>query len=236
MTNSTTTPTQDLRDRDLRQRELVPPQRLAECRALVIGVGAIGRQVAVQLAAVGMGQIDLADFDQVAVENLAAQGYWPKDLGRAKVHATADLCRMINPDAHVHAHADVFRRSSVKALALFHDRQHQLAVFCCVDSITARRLLWEAVRERAGVFLDGRMSAEVIRVLAVGEPAHDGYYESTLFEQGRAYAGACTARSTIYAASIAAGLMVGQFTKWLRRLPIERDVGLNLLSAELSVT
>ena len=232
----TTSTTHDPRDRDVRQRELVPPQRLAECRALVIGVGAIGRQVALQLAAVGVSQVDLVDFDQVAVENLAAQGYWPADLGRAKVHATADLCRSINPDAQVHAHADVFRRSSVKAMAVFHDVRHKLAVFCCVDSITARRLVWESVRQRTAVFLDGRMSAEVIRVLAAGEPAHDSYYHSTLFEQHRAYAGACTARSTIYTASIAAGMMLGQFTKWLRDLPLDRDVTLNLLSAELSAT
>ena len=37
------------RDRDLRQRDIVPPERLAACRTTVVGVGAIGRQVAVQL-------------------------------------------------------------------------------------------------------------------------------------------------------------------------------------------
>ena len=79
------------------------------------------------------------------------------------------------------------------------------------------------------------MSAEVIRVLAAGEPVHDGYYAMTLFDQREAHVGACTARSTIYTASIAAGLMLGQFTKWLRELPLERDLTLNLLSAELSV-
>jgi hypothetical protein len=37
-------------DRDLRQRDIVPPERLAACRATIVGVGAIGRQVALQLA------------------------------------------------------------------------------------------------------------------------------------------------------------------------------------------
>ena len=40
-----------LSDRDLRQRELVPPDKLASCHVLVIGVGAVGRQAALQLAA-----------------------------------------------------------------------------------------------------------------------------------------------------------------------------------------
>lgn len=225
---------QNLSDRDLRQRELVPPERLAECRAMVIGVGAIGRQVALQLAAVGVPQMDLVDHDQVTVENLATQAYWPADLGRAKVHATADLCRQVNPELQVHAHAGSFRRTSVKSVAAFCDRQSRMALFCCVDSITTRRLVWETVRNRATLWIDGRMSAEVIRVLAAGDPDGHEHYASTLFDQGQAYTGSCTAKSTVYTASIAAGLMLGQFTKWLRGLPLDKDLTLNLLSAELS--
>ena len=52
----------------------------------------------------------------------------------------------------------------------------------------------------------------------------------------RGFAGSCTARSTVYTASIAAGLMLGQFTKWLRGLPLERDLSLNLLAAEMNVS
>ena len=55
------------------------------------------------------------------------------------------------------------------------------------------------------------MSAEVIRVLASDRPARDEHYPTTLFAQDQAYAGACTAKSTIYTASIAAGLMLSQF-------------------------
>ncbi len=102
-----------------------------------------------------------------------------------------------------------------------------------MDSIVRRRLIWEAVKLQAALFVDGRMSAEVIRVLAVDSPASDDFYHRTLFAAEEAYAGSCTARSTIYTASVAAGLMVGQMTKWLRRLPVDRDLTLNLLSAEL---
>ncbi len=38
-------------DRYSRQRDIVPSDELAACRATVIGLGAIGRQVALQLAA-----------------------------------------------------------------------------------------------------------------------------------------------------------------------------------------
>ncbi len=74
----------------------------------------------------------------------------------------------------------------------------------------------------------------VIRVLAAASPALDSFYARTLFHAEQAYAGSGTARSTIYTASIAAGLMVGQFIKWLRGLPVDPDMTLNLLSAELT--
>jgi sulfur carrier protein ThiS adenylyltransferase len=79
------------------------------------------------------------------------------------------------------------------------------------------------------------MSAEVLRVIAAGEPVLDDFYPRTLFSAEDAYVGARTARSTIYTASIAAGMMVHQFAKWLRGLPVDADHTLNLLAAELTV-
>ena len=54
-----------LTDRDLRQRDIIPPERLVTCRATVVGVGAIGRQVALQLAAMGIPSQQLIDPDTV---------------------------------------------------------------------------------------------------------------------------------------------------------------------------
>jgi len=45
--------TTDTEERYSRQKDIVPPERIAVCKATVIGVGAIGRQVALQLAAMG---------------------------------------------------------------------------------------------------------------------------------------------------------------------------------------
>ena len=46
---------------------------------------------------------------------------------------------------------------------------------------------------------------------------------------------AATAKTTIYSANIAAGLMIAQFTKWLRNLPMDSDLQFNLLASELTV-
>ena len=218
-------------ERDVRQRGLVPPARLAQCDAVVIGVGAIGRQVALQLAALGISRLTLFDDDLVQPENLAPQGYWPDDLNCPKVSATAQLCRRIHPVIHIRAVPARFKRSTLRELSF----GSEPVIFCCVDSIVTRRMIWETIQPSAKFFVDGRMSAEVLRVIAVDQPVFDTHYARTLFTAEEAHVGACTARSTIYTASIAAGLMIHQFAKWLRGLPVDGDVTLNLLAAEMTV-
>ncbi len=208
-----------------RQRDIVPAERIAACRVTVIGVGAIGRQVALQLAAMGISWLQLIDFDVIEESNLASQGYLEDDLGKPKVAATAELCKRINSGLEIQQVNDRFRRSM----------EIGNAVFCCVDSIDIRKLIWEAVKGRVSFYADGRMSAEVLRVLTVCDSASRDYYPTTLFSAEQAYQSTCTAKTTIYCANIAAGLMLAQFSKWLRGLPVDSDLSLNFLASEIAV-
>ena len=79
------------------------------------------------------------------------------------------------------------------------------------------------------------MLGEVIRVLAAADAESRKHYSTTLFAGTEAQRGSCTAWSTIYGANLAAALMVHQFTRWLRRMPQDRDTSVNLLAAEWSV-
>jgi molybdopterin-synthase adenylyltransferase len=108
-------------------------------------------------------------------------------------------------------------------------------VFCCVDSIEARAAIWRTVASKCRFWTDGRMLGEVLRVLAAAEITGCDHYPTTLFARSEAQAGRCTARSTIYAASIAAGLMVHQSIRWLRGVPVDRDTSLDLLAGEWCV-
>jgi sulfur carrier protein ThiS adenylyltransferase len=212
-------------ERYSRQRDIVPPERIADCKATVIGVGAIGRQVALQLAAMGIPWLQLIDYDRVEWSNLASQGYLEGDMGTLKVNATLELCWRINAATQIHIVPDRFRRSM----------EIGNIVFCCVDRIDVRRLIWEAVKDRVNFYSDGRMSAEVLRILTAGDFESRKHYPTTLFNSDEAFVGPCTAKTTIYCANIAAGLMVAQFTKYLRQLPIDADIQLNLLASELNV-
>lgn len=212
-------------DRFIRQRDLVPFERLREITVTVIGVGAIGRQVALQLAAIGAQRIQLIDFDAVDLSNVTTQGYLAGDVGQAKVLATAAAIGRLDDTLQVTAIHDRFRAKL----------EIGAAVFCCVDSISARAAIWRSVSSRCQFWADGRMLGETIRILAAADARAFGRYADTLFSPAEAQTGSCTSRSTIYAASIAAGLMVHQFTRWLRRLPLDIDSTFNLLAGECTV-
>ena len=216
---------EQLKERYSRQKDIVPAERIAECKATVIGVGAIGRQVALQLAAIGISWLQLIDFDIVEANNLASQGYLEDDLSRYKVNATADICQQINYGLQVLEVKERFRRS----------QKTGNIIFCCVDSITTRKLIWETTKDKVRFYCDGRMSAETLRILTACDIESRKHYPDTLFNAEEAFVGPCTAKTTIYCANIAAGLMLAQFTKYLRQLPIDADIQLNLLASEINV-
>jgi hypothetical protein len=214
-----------MNERYIRQKDIVPADRLAACKATVVGVGAIGRQVALQLTAMGIPWLQIVDFDTVDASNLASQGYLENDLGKLKVEATTLLCKQINTAVEIHWEKQPFRRSM----------EIGNIVFCAVDQIHTRRLIWEAVKDKTNFFGDGRMTAEVLRILTACDFTSRKHYPTTLFRSDEAFEGPCTAKTTIYCANIAAGMMIAQFTKYLRQLPVDCDIQLNLLASELNI-
>jgi molybdopterin-synthase adenylyltransferase len=209
-------------NRFVRQRDLVPMETLQSLSASVIGVGAIGRQVALQLATLGVGQLQLVDFNVVELSNDTTQGYALSDLGRSKVDATADDLRRLDPELDVAGLAERYRpRLEVTDV-----------LFCCVDSISTRSVIWKGAGSRSQFWADGRMRGESLRVLAAIDDVTREQYSQSLFEPAEAQTGGCTNGGTYYAATIAAGLMVTQLVRWLRGQPVVADQMVNLLAGE----
>lgn len=218
-------PTTATPDRFMRQQGLIPHDRLQAVQATVIGLGAIGRQIALQLAAIGCREVQLIDFDVVDHTNRTTQGYACRDVGNLKVWAARKQMLEIEPEMRVRVVEDRYRPKYPVGEA----------VFCCVDSISAREAIWRSAGARCRFWADGRMLGETIRILAVADAVGRRRYPETLFAQSEAQRGSCTSRSTIYAAGIAAGLMVHQLARWLRNLPADFDTTVNLLAGEYTV-
>jgi len=193
--------------RNERQEGMFPAKTLQDITAAVVGVGAIGRQVALQLASVGIPRLILIDPDVVEEVNLGPQGWNESDLGDNKVYGAAVSCVALSSGTEVIAVPEKFKKSKGRNLEV---------IFCCVDKMAARELIFSLARTTCRFFADGRMSSQVCRILTATDPESREHYRTTLFPDSEAQGTSCTTRSTIYCANIAAGFMLSQFSVWLR--------------------
>ena len=219
--------------RNERQLDIIDQNALSKTRVAVVGVGAIGRQVAVMLATMGVGTIEMLDGDQVDIENLGCQGHLEAHVGKNKAVATAEAIQAINRSVTCLTTPQMYEGPQLNMNGLD-------AVFSCVDQMEARGHLFGAWEGAAcKLFVDGRMNAMTCRAISAAKESPDTleYYRTTLFEQGDQARIPCTAKATFYNASIAAGLMVAMFVNrtFLKMKGSEKDVLFNIPAFMLSV-
>lgn len=86
----------------LPQIDVSGQERLLSSRALVIGLGGLGAPVSLYLAAAGIGELTLVDFDTVDLSNLQRQIiHGTKDIERPKVESARDRLADINPECRI---------------------------------------------------------------------------------------------------------------------------------------
>ncbi|OZB73133.1 MAG: molybdopterin-synthase adenylyltransferase MoeB, partial [Halothiobacillus sp. 14-55-98] len=74
-------------------------ERLRGSRVLIAGLGGLGSPVALYLAAAGVGELVLADFDSVDLSNLQRQViHDTASVGLLKIDSAARRIAAINPD------------------------------------------------------------------------------------------------------------------------------------------
>jgi adenylyltransferase/sulfurtransferase len=86
----------------LREFGVEAQQRLLRSRALIIGLGGLGSPASMYLAAAGVGELVLVDFDRVELSNLQRQiVHSTADVKRPKVESARDRLLALNPDVQV---------------------------------------------------------------------------------------------------------------------------------------
>ena len=112
-------------------------ERLKEAKVLVVGLGGLGCAATQYLAAAGVGQLTLVDFDTVALSNLQRQTlHSDATIGQPKVDSARDALARINPNTHLVTHNAMLDDDAMSALIA----EHSL-VLDCTDNVAVRNQL-----------------------------------------------------------------------------------------------
>lgn len=77
-------------------------ERLLNSRVLIVGCGALGSMVAMQLAGAGVGVIGIADFDNIDISNLQRQFFYTtEEIGLPKTSILERHIKALNPEIKV---------------------------------------------------------------------------------------------------------------------------------------
>ncbi|MCX2886921.1 molybdopterin-synthase adenylyltransferase MoeB [Pseudomonas sp. LB-090624] len=142
--------------------------RLKQSKALIVGLGGLGSPVALYLAAAGVGELHLADFDTVDLTNLQRQVIHDSaSVGMSKVDSALQRLQAINPEISLVAHRQALDEDSLAATVAAVD-----LVLDCSDNFATR----EAVNAACVAAAKPLVSGAAIRLegqLSVFDPRRD---------------------------------------------------------------
>jgi adenylyltransferase/sulfurtransferase len=118
----------------LPQIDIAGQLKLKHSRALIVGLGGLGSPVALYLAAAGVGELHLADFDTVDLSNLQRQIiHDASQIGVSKVDSALSRLAALNPQIKLLAHRTSLDEDSLAAAVAAVD-----LVLDCSDNFTTR--------------------------------------------------------------------------------------------------
>lgn len=212
--------TEEVKIDRVRQSTLLPD--LSRVTATVVGAGAIGSHFVEAVAKLGIGTVHLYDDDTVEAHNLANQGFYLTELGKNKAVA---LKERLEPGTGIVIHAHEARVTADTELV------HTDLFVCAVDSMAARKTLWEKWKAApTEVFLDHRMAAQAgsIFVVRKDDAGDIGHYEANLWTDEEVVQEKCTERSTIYCAYGIVAFSIGALTRLFLDKAVAREIVLDL--------
>jgi len=196
-----------------RQLDIIPIEKLGQ-QVTIIGCGAVGSFLGLQLAKMGLTRITVYDHDEVSIENMSNQFFRFSDIDVNKAVALADVIEDFTQMAIV---ALPFKFEPKDAPNL------KGIVVVAVDSMAARTMIYESIKASGfavDFIIDPRMSAEFYTQYTINpfSEKDQATYARVLQSDDESVAERCTAKSTVYTASLAAGLV----TKTIKNIMLEQ--------------
>lgn len=198
----------------------------SDTNVTLIGAGGIGAITALTLAKMGVGFLAVYDDDTVSEENLATQLHKLHDLGMSKVHALKNTLHLFADDV------DFF--PSHERITEGEELFGQI-VISAVDSIAARKTIWQAVNAgRVQWYIDARMAAEEAHIFAVDMANGQdwAWYNARIEVEDDSQIAPipCTAKSTFFCGALIAGLLGSTVRKIITGIKPARYLVMNLVT------
>jgi molybdopterin/thiamine biosynthesis adenylyltransferase len=177
-----------------RHAELFDPYKF-DTPVTILGAGATGSWLALALAKLGIDNITVWDFDIVEEHNVPNQLFGLPDVGESKVKA-------------LYGYIDAFVGTKIKVHnEKFTSGRLQGIVFCMVDSMTARKEIWEnSVKMKSAVklFIEPRMGLNEGRVYCVDPTnlTHIKRYEDCWYSDEESVVSACGTSQTVITSAL----------------------------------
>ena len=190
-----------------RQSDLIP-EAILKTPITVVGAGAIGSFTVLTLAKMGFHNITVFDDDEIDFVNINNQFYRISDIGKKKVEALHDLVLD-------------FTGTEIKPVAERITKFNtDRIMISAVDSMESRKQIFDLFG--GALLVDPRMAIEYASIRTYMPMAGDkpSDYTNSLFNDSEGVQDRCTAKATMYTAS----LIAGHVSKIVLDFCLDRDI------------
>ena len=188
----------------------------------IIGCGSIGSFAALTLAKMGVQSFHLYDGDYVGEENIGCQNFGWEHLGKLKVDAVRDILVANSP---VKAESIVCN----PVFVTFETKLPKIITVVGVDSMSARQLIWQKLKDKVPLIVDGRIGGQVVRVFSVlPTEEYAEYYEKYFVKDEDAYQLPCTQKNVSYVANITQALIGRAVRNFVQEGRVEKEIGIDM--------
>lgn len=185
-----------------RHMELFDPTTFTQ-KVTVIGAGATGSWLVLQLAKLGIQNITVYDFDIVEAHNIPNQLYGALDVGKPKVTALKEFI-LHQTGTTINA---INERYESKRLSGY--------VFCMVDTMSGRDKIWKQnikFKSAVTLYVEPRMGLDTARIYNV-EPMntdHHKRYEECFYGDDEAEVSSCGTSMTVITTALSTSAWVAR--------------------------
>jgi len=204
----------------IRHNSIFSADEFSDIRVDVIGCGATGSRIAMELAKLGIQNLHIWDDDIIESHNPANQLFYMEDVGKLKTEALAD---------------HIFRATGIQPTIHNEkvDGSQELGkvIFLLTDNMKSRKQIWEASivnNYEVDLMIETRMGAKIGRVYTINpnDLDHIKLWEGSLVDDAIALPSECGGKLSVGpTAKGIASFAVWQFIAWFTHFkkPEEHD-------------